>query len=300
VALTRDGAGAAGAGATGARRSAFRWRRLLQVLAGALVLAYVGGYVYLYLAQDRLMFQTRPMTAQQAAEVQHAFADARSIAIHAPDGTLLHAWYRPAAEGHGLRKVLVYFGASTEQAYWQLAPRPAFAGWDLLLVDYRGYGLSGGKPAQAALQDDASLWLDRVEHGGDGIARADRIVVMGTSIGSYLATHVAATRKVDGVVLVVPADSVRSLVQSMLPVYPIRWLLHNPFDSMADAPSVRAPTLFIVAMQDKLVSMQRARRLYDQWGSRERQWLELPQANHYTASADPEYWRRLGAFLGGL
>jgi pimeloyl-ACP methyl ester carboxylesterase len=286
--------------ATAARRPAFGARRLLLVLAASLVLAYVGGYIYLYLAQDRLMFPTRPMSTQDAAEVQQTFRDARSLQVRARDGTSLHAWYRPAADAGGPRKVLVYFGASTEQAYWQLAPRSAFAGWDLLLVDYRGYGLSGGRPSQAALQDDATVWLDHVEHGGEGVARADRIVVMGTSMGSYFATHVAATRKVDGVVLVVPADSVRSLVQSMVPVYPVRWLLRHPFDSMADAPNVRAPTLFIVAMQDQLVSMQRARRLYDHWGSRERQWVELPLANHYTASADPVYWRRLGAFLSGL
>ena len=292
---------ATGADAIPARRTlSRRSRRLLLALATALALAYLGGYVYLYLAQDRLIFPTRPMTPTQAAEVQRAFSDARSLELRAADGTSLHAWYRPAADARAQRKVLVYFGASTEQAYWQLAPRPAFEGWDLLLIDYRGYGLSGGKPSQASLQDDATLWLDQVRQGGAGIARADRVVVMGTSMGSYFATHVAATHKVDGVVLVVPADSVRSLVQSMLPIYPIGPLLRHPFDSMVDAPDVRAPTLFIVAMQDKLISMQRARRLYDHWGSSQREWVELPLANHYTAAADPEYWRRLGAFLGGL
>jgi len=288
------------ADASAVRRPSFLSRRLLLALAASFVLAYLGGYLYAYLVQDRLMFPTRPMSAPEAAEVQRAFPDARSLQVAAPDGTSLHAWYRPVADAHGPRKVLVYFGASTEQVYWQLAPRAAFDGWDLLLVDYRGYGLSGGRPGQAALQDDAALWLDHVEHGTADIARADRIVVMGTSMGSYFATHAAATRKVDGVVLVVPADSVRSLVQSMLPIYPIGWLLRHPFDSMADAPNVRAPTLFFVAMQDKLVSTQRARRLYDHWGGRERRWVELPLANHYTASADPVYWRRLGEFLGGL
>ena len=121
------------------------------------------------------------------------------------------------------------------------------------------------------------------------MARADRIVVMGTSMGSYFATHIAASRKVDGVVLVVPADSVLSLAQSMLPIYPVGWFLKHPFDSMADAPRVRAPTLFFVAMQDQLVSVERARRLYDHWGGNRRVWVELPHANHYTASADPVY-----------
>jgi pimeloyl-ACP methyl ester carboxylesterase len=287
---------------TTAKRSAWRSRRLWAAVALSFLLAYIGGFAYAYLVQDRLIFPKRTMSAQEAAEVQRAYRDARSLQVSARDGTLLHAWYRPvpAPSAGTPRKVLVYFGASTEQVYWQLAPRAAFDGWDLLLVDYRGYGLSAGKPGQAEMQDDAAVWLDHVEHGTGGIARADRIVVMGTSMGSYFATHAAATRKVDGVVLVVPADSVRSLVQSMLPIYPIGWLLRHPFDSMADAPSVRAPTLFFVAMQDKLVSTERARRLYDHWGSQERQWVELARANHYTASADPVYWQRLGEFLGGL
>ena len=123
---------------------------------------------------------------------------------------------------------------------------------------------------------------------------------MGTSMGSYFATHLAATRKVDGVVLVVPADSVLGLVQSMMPIYPVAWFLKHPFDSMSDAPRVQAPTLFFVAMQDKLVSVKRARSLYDHWGSGKRVWVELPNANHYTASADPAYWQRLGEFLAGL
>jgi pimeloyl-ACP methyl ester carboxylesterase len=286
--------------ATVVKRPGIGWRRLWVGLVVAFVLAYAGGFAYLYVAQDRLVFPTKPMSAQQESEVQRAFIDARSLRVRANDGTTLHAWYRPAAAGAGPRKVLVYFGASSEQAYWQLGARSAFEGWDLLLVDYRGYGLSGGRPSQVALEDDAALWLDQVDHGTGGVERADRIVVMGTSMGSYFATHIAATRKVDGVILVVPADSVRGLVQSMLPIYPIAWLLKYPFDSMADAPNVRAPTLFIVALQDKLVSMQRARRLYEGWGSLERRWVELPKANHYTASADPLYWQHLGEFLGGL
>jgi len=261
-----------------------------------LVLAYVGGFAYLYFTQDRLIFPVRPLAAAEAAEVLQRAPGARSLDATARDGTRLHAWYRPSSAA-GPRKVLLYFGASSEQVHWQLAARPAFDGWDLVLVDYRGYGLSGGRPGQAALQDDASLWLDRVERGTGGIARADKVVVMGTSMGSYLATHLAATRRVDGVVLVVPADSVRSLVQSMVPLYPVGLLLKHPFDSISEAPAVTAPTLFVVAMQDKLVSVSRARRLYERWGSHERRWVELPRANHYTAASDPMYWESLGGFL---
>jgi pimeloyl-ACP methyl ester carboxylesterase len=277
----------------GRRKRARRWFLLLLV---PLALAYVIGFAYLYLVQDRLIFPVRPLSSHEGDQVLRALPGVRSVRLTARDGTALHAWYRPWSGG-GPHRVLVYFGASSEQVHWQLAARPEYDGWDLLLIDYRGYGLSEGRPGQVQLEDDAALWLDQAASGGSGIARADRLVVMGTSMGSYFATHMAATHRVDGVVLVVPADSVRSLVQSMLPFYPVGLLLKHPFDSMADAPSVHAPTVFLVAMNDELVSVSRARRLYEHWGSQERQWVELPRANHYTAASDPAYWRTVGEFL---
>ena len=282
-----------GARPAGGSRRARRWLLLLIV---PLSLAYVIGFAYLFLVQDRLIFPVRPLSAREAAQVMQALPGVRSLRLPARDGTALHAWYRPWVGG-GQHRVLMYFGASSEQVHWQLAARPEYDGWDLLLIDYRGYGLSEGRPGQSPLEDDAALWLEQALEGSVDIARADRLVVMGTSMGSYFATHLAATRRVDGVVLVVPADSVRSLVQSMLPFYPVGLLLKHPFDSMADAPSVSAPTLFLVAMQDELVSVSRARRLYDHWGSRDRRWVELPRANHYTAASDPAYWRSVGEFL---
>ena len=282
-----------GARPAGNRKRARRWVLLLVV---PLALAYVAGFAYLYLVQDRLIFPVRPLSSGEGDRVLQALPGVRSVRLTARDGTALHAWYRPWPGG-GPHRVLVYFGASSEQVHWQLAARPEYDGWDLLLIDYRGYGLSEGRPGQVQLEDDAALWLDQAASGGSGIARADRLVVMGTSMGSYFATHMAATRRVDGVVLVVPADSVRSLVQSMLPFYPVGLLLKHPFDSLAEAPSVSAPTVFLVAMKDELVSVDRARRLYDQWGSRERRWVELPRANHYTAASDPAYWRTVGEFL---
>ena len=115
-----------------------------------------------------------------------------------------------------------------------------------------------------------------------------------------VATHLAASHPVDGVVLVVPYDSGVSIVQSMMPLYPIAWIVRHRFETIADAPKVRAPTIFFVAARDAFGSAERSHRLYDHWGSASRTWVDLPNANHYTATADPLYWQRLGEFLRGL
>jgi pimeloyl-ACP methyl ester carboxylesterase len=276
-----------------------RWRQRLAWILLTPLLVYAAAIGYLWAEQERFIFPVRPLNPAQASEILAAFPAARSVRIVAGDGTRLHAWYRPAVVARQPRRALIYFGASREQVYWQLTRRAPYDGWDLLLVEYRGYGLSEGQPGQAALQADALQWLALVRHGDEVVKPAGTVVVMGTSLGSHLATYLAANQPVEGVVLVVPADSVRGLVQAMLPVLPTV-LLRHPFDSLASAPRVHAPTIFFVAMHDKLVSVERARRLYDAWGSARREWVELPEANHYTASADPRYWQRLGAFLDGF
>ena len=63
---------------------------------------------------------------------------------------------------------------------------------------------------------------------------------------------------------------------------------------------MRARTYLFFAARDTFGSAERSRRLYEHWGSAARTWVDLPNANHYTAAADPLYWQRLGAFLRGL
>lgn len=122
---------------------------------------------------------------------------------------------------------------------------------------------------------------------------------MGTGMGSYVATYLAAKHAVDGVILVVPYDSAVGIAQEMLPLYPVHWIMRHRFKTIAEAPKVRAPTLFIVGLQDTFVK-ERPRRVYQAWGSPARQWVELSRANHQTAPADPLYWHHLGEFLRGL
>ena len=193
-----------------------RTLRTAGIWLGVLAALYVGFMVFLWATQDSRLFLQRSMTHERADAAVAQLPGARHVWIDAPDGTLLHGWYRPAPAGTPPRGTLLYFGGNAEDVHWRLARIDRFAGWDLLLTDYRGYGLSGGKPGQAALQDDALLWHDRLSAGVDDIAPGRPVVVMGTSLGSYFATHVAAQREVAGAVLVTPFDSVRDYVQNYL------------------------------------------------------------------------------------
>jgi pimeloyl-ACP methyl ester carboxylesterase len=90
-------------------------------------------------------------------------------------------------------------------------------------------------------------------------------VVIGRSLGSGVAVHVAAERKPAGVVLVTPFDSLRAVAQGIYPFVPVSLLLRHPFDSLALAPSIAAPMLALVATQDRVIAPAHARRLFEAW-----------------------------------
>ncbi len=276
-----------------------RWRRLLLIWLLLLGGLYGAMLSYLWATQESRLFFPRPLDEARAATVLRQVPATRSIWLQATDGTRLHAWWRPGQGEAG--RTLIYFGGNAEDVHWRLAEAERYAGWDLLLVDYRGYGLSQGQPGQAAMQADALLWFDHLAQGKlAGLAAPQQIAVMGTSMGSYFATYLAAHRPVAGIVLATPFDSVRDYVQTRLPLVPVRLLLRHPLDSRAHAGAIRAPSLFIVAANDNTIPPERAEILYKVWAGQPRHWVLVPQSNHHTITAEPLYWETLQRFLGGL
>jgi len=120
---------------------------------------------------------------------------------------------------------------------------------DVIAFHYRGYAPSRGSPSAEALIADAPRIYDfAVER-----LKPRRVIAIGFSIGSGVAAELAAARRLDGLILVTPFDSLKSVAQSMYP-----WILIGPFfDHEIDAASaldkVDAPVAIIAAGRDEIV-----------------------------------------------
>jgi len=244
----------------------------------------------LYTMQDSLLFfpPAAPAAAPRAAHVE-------AVKVPVAEGLLMSGWLvRPSAPVAGQRSPLViYFGGNAEEVS-HTAGTAANLAWPMLAVNYRGYGGNPGKPGERALFDDALALYDWAA------ARPDvdpaGIVLMGRSLGSGVAVHVAAERKPMGVVLVTPYDSIRDVAQSMYPTVPVGALLRHPFDSLARAPAIDVPMLALVAQKDQVIPPSHARRLFEAWRG-PRQWREIAAADHDGISSAPEYWSAIRDFL---
>lgn len=238
----------------------------------------------MYFLQDAMIFHPQPVPEARRALIAQ---QAQSIFIQAADGTRLHAWHRAGSP------LVLYFGGNAEEVSWMLggaARHAPGAGW--LLVDYRGYGSSAGRPAEKELVGDAIQFLD---HAREKLG-AKRVVLFGRSLGSGVAVQAAAARRADGLILVAPYDSLESVGRHHYPFLPVRWMLKHRFDSLQVAPAVRAPALFLVAQRDEVVPPVHSRRLFEAWNAPKR-WVELEGAGHNSTDDAPAFWPAIREFL---
>jgi uncharacterized protein len=255
-------------------------------LAGA---AWLGLALAAYFAQDKLIFQPRPTGEPERSSVAARHPGASEVTLTAADGTRLHAWH---VKQKGDAPLILYFGGNAEEVSWMLdeiARQPSGASW--LLVDYRGYGGSGGEPSEDALATDALAWYDHFQRENA------RILVFGRSLGGGVAVHLASQRRVHGVILLTPFDSMVEVGKHHYPLLPVGFLLKHRFDSAALAPRMTAALLCLASPDDQVIPVQHARRLYDAWAG-EKRWVEL-RGGHNDADRHPDYWPAIRAFVAG-
>ncbi len=95
----------------------------------------------------------------------------------------------------------------------------------------------------------------------------DRIVPMGYSLGTGVATYLAAVRPVAATVLVSPFDAMTLIGLKTDGLYaPLRGLMHRYFDSAARAPNIKTSLLTLVGAADPVIAPARSQALVDRWG----------------------------------
>ncbi|MDX2480010.1 MAG: alpha/beta hydrolase [Desulfuromusa sp.] len=246
----------------------------------------------LYFRQDGMIFLGAKLSSNSLKEFIKHFPRSE-IRITAADGTELHGWYLQA-NGDGPTPLLIYFGGNAENIAHMLLEQNHFKGYSLLLMSYRGYGLSGGKPSQKALCGDALFLYDHFSSKPE--IDASRILLMGRSLGSGVAVHLASNRIVERVILVSPFDSMMALAKEFYPWVPVSLLLKHPFDSLSLAPSIKVPLLTIIGSRDSIIAPQRSKVLVQAWGGKT-QLVEIEGVDHNELGNQRQFWDVIEDFI---
>jgi uncharacterized protein len=233
--------------------------------------------------------------------------DYQPLEITADDGTSLFAWFLPA-RGEPLATVLYLHGnAQNISAHFaQIAWMPA-AGFNVLALDYRGYGRSGGSPSLRGAQIDIDAAMRVL------LARTDvdpkRIYIFGQSLGGALAIYYGANTayraNVRAIIVDSPFSDYRLIAQEKLASTPLTWAfqwlpsltVNNDYSPQASVKALSPiPILLIHGDQDGTVPADHSQRLYEGAAEPKELWI-VPGAGHIQSLKTKSIRDRLTAFL---
>ena len=256
------------------------FRRPLVSLLACILIAYAALCALLYAAQRSLIY-TPQATRVPAASTDFALVRER---------TTLRGW----VVNPGRPDALLYFGGNAERIE---AERERFAAWfpgrTAYLLAYRGYGASEGEPSEAALCADAVALYDRVRQVSPGA----RIAAIGRSLGSGVATCLAAERPLDRLALVTPFDSLAATAQSHYPWLPATLLIKDRYDSVRNLARYQGPLLIVRAGRDEVIPARNTLRLIAAARRLAPTVVTLPGAGHNTIDDFAAYGEALTRFV---
>ncbi|MBN8527965.1 MAG: alpha/beta hydrolase [Caulobacterales bacterium] len=269
------------------RRRSISWRRVAVLAAGATLALYAVVLTVMFVEQRHLLYFPTAVGAAPAV----GGPQMQVVSIDTEDGERLVAWWSPPQAG---RPTFLFFGGNAMtlaggDGRWR---RIAAQGAGVLAVAYRGYDGSTGEPSEAGLHKDASAawrWLSsRVP--------AEDVVIHGFSLGTGVATQLAAEHKARALVLEAPYTSTADVAAVAYPWVPVHLLMLDQFRSKDQIGRVQMPVLIVHGDADEVVPYSQGRRLYDLAGP-PKAFVRMVGSNHNTLVSDGVYahiWRFLG------
>jgi uncharacterized protein len=189
-------------------------------------------------------------------------------------------------------KALLYFGGNGETV---AVNAPIFAnifpGYTVYLVNYRGYGGSTGSPGERGFYSDALSIFDKIK------TKHSEISIMGRSLGTGVATYLAAKRDIGKLVLITPFDSIQNVAKQRFPIYPIKMLLKDKFDSLSRVKDIKAQTLVLIAENDEVIGLKHTENLVKTFPASQVTVKTILNAGHNTLSENDRYYQILKNFL---
>jgi fermentation-respiration switch protein FrsA (DUF1100 family) len=263
-------------------------------MLNAVAMAVVGGALLsglLYLQQPSMIFFPRSNLDATPADWGLEY---ETVDFSASDGVALHGWYIPR-EG-ATRVVLFLHGNAGNISHRGESVRIFHdLGLSVLIFDYRGYGLSAGRPTESGLYLDAdAAWAYLV--GERGVDSRD-IVIFGRSLGGVVAARLASVVKPGAVIVESAFTSARDVARAVFPLLARITVLRYEFPASDYLGRANAPVLVLHSRDDEIMPFELGERLYEA-ASEPKSFVEM-RGDHNTGFllSQPEYARALQQFL---
>ncbi|KAG9408153.1 Alpha/beta hydrolase domain-containing protein 13 [Aphanomyces cochlioides] len=266
------------------------WIQTLVLTGGALTVGLIG-MIYVY--QEKLLyFPSMPGVSKLTTENPEGYRvpseygiDYEDVFVTCSDGVKIHSWLMKQPSRQSLPTIVFFHGNAGNIGYRLPNAAKMFRHLDcnILLVDYRGFGLSDGVPTEEGLQIDADGVIDYLHTRSD--IDPTKIVIFGRSLGGAVAIYLAESRptKIAGLIVENTFLSISSMVDQVMPwltyIKPI--VLAIDWNNERRIRGITLPILFVAGERDELVPHSHMQKLHAlATKSSLRKWLPVPRGTH--------------------
>ena len=215
--------------------------------------------------------------------------------IRACDGTRLNAWWFPLPDAR-VATLFLHGNAGNLTHRVDHAEQIREAGSAVMVLDYRGYGKSEGRPSERGVYEDADAAYDELVRMGFA---PSKIVLHGESLGTAVAVDLAARRPCAGLVLEAPLSSAQEIAAGIVPL--LGPAIVRGFESRRKISQVHAPVFVIHGDRDEVIPFRHGRAVFEAANEPKSFWqVRGGTHNELLYQAGTEYVPRLREFYSTI
>jgi len=223
--------------------------------------AYAGFLATLALTQKRFVFN--PSNADCPMVPATDTHEILELKLPVQGGSTLKGWLLRPEKPNLVNPAIIYYGGRSEEVSWLKGAARWFPAHVILALNYRGYGESDGDPTEKAFFMDGLDQFDWMTRQAGVDPKA--VTLIGRSLGTGVASYVAAHRPAEKVVLITPYDSILAVARRRFWFTPLSLILRHKFDSIAYAKRAAQPCLAVLAEHDDVVPATHTHKLLEAW-----------------------------------
>jgi pimeloyl-ACP methyl ester carboxylesterase len=236
-----------------------RIARIVLIGGGVAVLVMALAMVWLKTHEDELVFAAERSRQHLLSALP---ADAERVAVPVPGGELAGVVYRADGSAN-VTFWMLHLHGNADSAFSPLQVRHCEAlrrsGFNVLEIDYRGFGPTPGRPSEAGMYDDSEAAYRELLRRG---VPPNRIILLGHSLGSGPAVLLATRHKAAALVLFGAFTSIPDAAAERYPYLPVRLVVGVQFNSLARIGDVHMPVVIAHSRGDTLIPYSHALKLF--------------------------------------
>ncbi|MCF6217015.1 MAG: alpha/beta hydrolase [Emcibacter sp.] len=236
-----------------------------------LVILYIALLTLMFVFQRKLLYFPTPLSEYQMGNS----APFTILEITTNDGLSLRSWQ---SKGDPEKKTFIFFHGNAGNAADRMPAMEVLlkAGHSVVLAEYRGYGGNPGKPSEDKLNMDARRLMGEIIKQGVNVRD---IILMGRSLGTGVATFLAAEYDVAALVLISAYSSLPEVASEHYPFFPVSLLMRDRFNNLDRIANITAPLLIFHGEMDQIIPLPYGLKVYDA-AQGEKEFIRLPGLGH--------------------